>query len=113
MELLGRFIVHARGNAVKELDHFHFRAKAFPHRSHLQPDHPAADDDQLLRDFKERQRADCYNPFFVDGHARRRHDGGASGDQDVFRLVFLAVHADFVFAGMKRQRAFQPFDSSF
>ena len=53
----GDFIVQARRDAVEELDNGDLRAEAVPHAAQLQPDHPCADDDQMLRHLVQLQRA--------------------------------------------------------
>ena len=46
LELLGDLAVHARRDAVEELDHRHLGAEPAPHRAQLQPDDAGADHDQ-------------------------------------------------------------------
>ena len=57
LELLGDVTVHGSQNLVHEFDDRHSRAEPLPDRSHLKTDHAAADDNHLLRDLRQLQRA--------------------------------------------------------
>ena len=84
LEGLGGLGVHARRDAVEELDDGHLRTQAAPHRAQLQADDAGADDDQALGDLRQRQGAGGVDDaLLVDGHARQRGRLGAGGDDDV------------------------------
>ena len=90
--LLRDLAVHGRHDAIQELDDGHLRTQAVPHRSHLQTNHAATDDSQLLRHLLQRQGAggvDDAAGVVVDGARGQRRHLGARGDEDVLGVEHL------------------------
>jgi hypothetical protein len=84
LESLGGLGVHARRDAVEELDHGHLGAQAAPHRTELQADDAGADDDQALGDFRQGERAGGIDDAgLVHRHAGQGRGLGTGGDDDV------------------------------
>ena len=95
------FGIHARQNAVEELDDGDLRAQSAPHAAEFQADHAGANDNQMLRHLVQFQRAGrCDDAFLIDIDAAQRRRFAAGGDDDVLRFVHGAIDLDL--AGCRR-----------
>ncbi len=108
-------VVVARKDGRHELHDRHLRAEPSPDRAELETDHPATDDHQVTRDFREGERADVGEDATLverqEGKGRRYRAGR---DDHVARLIARHVsvgggHVDAV-AGPQRSGAARPSD---
>ena len=82
-EFLRDLVIHAGENPRQEFDHLDLGAKARPDGAELQADIAGADDNQLLRHLRQRQRAGrADNPRLVDLDAGKAGSMAPGGDQD-------------------------------
>mmetsp|Transcript_6535 Transcript_6535/g.13527 ORF Transcript_6535/g.13527 Transcript_6535/m.13527 type:complete len:256 (-) Transcript_6535:432-1199(-) len=91
----GDLRVHAWCDAIEELDYSHLGAEAPPHRAHLETDDASANNDHLLWDGSEIERASRGdNHLLIDRHAwqlrwlrARSNDDVLSGEGGCLRAV--------------------------
>jgi hypothetical protein len=116
-------VVHAGKNRRQQLDHRHLRAESLPDGPELEADHAAADDDEMFRNFGNRERADVrQHALLVEFQERELDWYGAGRNDDVLCLkptyIFsggaprdrlLVRHADDV-ARFERPEALRPRD---
>ena len=107
---LAHVAVEAGQDLVEKFDHRDLGAEPPPHRAELEPDHAAADHDQVLGHLRQLQRAGRIDdPLLVDLDARQRSDRRAGGDDDVLRAHRAVADLDRVRA-FEARVALEPFD---
>ena len=103
-------VVEAGEDLIEEFDAGDLRADAAPDASELEPDHATADDDEVLRDLVQLQRAGRGDDdLLVDLDAGKRGDRRPGGDDDVLGADGAVANFDRVGA-LKAGAALQPFD---
>ena len=93
-ERLHEVRVAARDELVGQLNDGDLRAKRFVNRRHLEPDDPAADDEQRVGDVRQFERAGRVDDPLVIGQIRKHHSARAGGDDRVLELDGFAGHVD-------------------
>src|SRR5262249_22225112 len=97
--LLDDVVVHARKDRRHQLDDGHFRAEPIPDGAQLEADHAAADDDEVVRDLGNGERADVReNPGLVELEEGELDRYGAGGNDDALCLI----GGDFFSGGASR-----------
>ncbi len=91
-EFLGDLVIHAGQNPRQKLDHLDLGAKPRPDRAELEPDIAGADNDQLLRHFRKRQRTGgADDPGLVDLDPGKARCVASCCDQDPLGLVASGI----------------------
>jgi hypothetical protein len=84
---------------IEIFDDGDFCAETAIHCAELQPDHAAADHDQLAGHFIQLQSACGRNDFFlIDLDAGQGHDIRSRGDDDIIGLIDFAIDIDLAFS---------------
>ena len=97
----GGLLVGARRDAVGALDDRHARAEPREDLRELEPDGPAANDEQRLRELGQLERGDVVDPVDVVDALDRRHRGPRAGrDQDSVGAQLLITDTD----GVRREQ---------
>ena len=92
-QLVGGLLVGARGEVVTGMHDGHLRAEAGERLAELEPDGPAADDEQRLGQLGQLERRHVVDPVdVVDALDRRDRSPRAGGDQDPLGRQLLVVH---------------------
>ena len=116
LRLLGDLRVHTgSANLVQELDNRDLRSETRPHRRHLQTDDATTDDDHLLGDLRQLERAGAGDDaLLVDGQAGEGCRLAPGGNEDVLPahgLLTALQHVDLDSVLIdKRTCAFQVVD---